>query len=68
MQGHHQFRFGKSTKTPGSTTFVQKEDFHGVLAWMFAPARSYGKKTAAEFQLFNAHLKDRVESLYPGQA
>jgi len=61
--GHHQFYFKNSTKTPSGTTFVQTEDFNGILAWMFGPTQSYGKKTSAEFKSFNEDLKARVESL-----
>jgi hypothetical protein len=57
------FRFEPSATTPGGTTFVQAEEFSGLLAILFSSNSSMRKKTQKNFETFNSDLKVRAESL-----
>jgi hypothetical protein len=61
--GEHQFRFEPSARTPGGTTFVQAEEFSGLLSFMIAEGTRFWKSTKAGFDGFNADLKARCESV-----
>lgn len=51
-----------STTTPGATTFVQDEEFTGVLSILFYEGSAMRKKTQGNFEKFNSDLKAWVES------
>ncbi|KAK5211511.1 hypothetical protein LTR41_002972 [Exophiala xenobiotica] len=61
FEGEHYFRFEESKQTPGGTTFIQGEDFSGLLSFLNGPTWSSGKQTLNMFQAFNESLKKRVE-------
>ncbi|KAM0429651.1 hypothetical protein ACHAPT_006256 [Fusarium lateritium] len=61
FSGKHEFTWQPSTKTPGGTTFRQKEDFTGLLAFIIAPGRSFRIKSMANWESFNADLKKEAE-------
>jgi hypothetical protein len=63
LYGEHCFRFEPSTTTPGSTTLHQEEEFSGILGFMARPGFPFGKDTKKAFEVFNADIKARVESL-----
>lgn len=63
FSGEHSFRFEPSRTTPGATTFVQAEEFSGILSFLIADGTKFAKTTKAGFEGFNADLKARVESL-----
>ncbi|KAF3351529.1 hypothetical protein VD0002_g3038 [Verticillium dahliae] len=60
LWGTHHFLFTPSTKTPGGTTFVQREDFEGLLAVPFWPWR-HSFKPSEPWARFNAGLKREAE-------
>lgn len=66
LTGVHAFCFNPSSTTPNGTTFVQWEEFSGLLAWYVWPAMPGGKQTFARFEEFNRDLKARAESLAKG--
>ena len=64
--GQHSFRFEPSKITPGGTTFVQEENFSGVLTFPMGKnpvAKLIGlrKKTKAGWDAFNVDFKKWVE-------
>ncbi|KAL8748677.1 MAG: hypothetical protein Q9199_008108 [Rusavskia elegans] len=61
VAGLHTFEFKPSTSTPDGTTFVQKEEYSGLLAFLMSPSLA-GKKILGQFEKFNTDLKLRVES------
>ncbi|KIW53908.1 hypothetical protein PV05_06316 [Exophiala xenobiotica] len=61
FEGEHYFRFEESKQTPGGTTFINGEDFAGLLSFLYGPTWSSGKQTLNMFQAFNESLKKRVE-------
>ncbi|KAK6076989.1 activator of hsp90 ATPase 1 family protein [Seiridium cupressi] len=63
FSGHHEFYWTPSTKTPGGTTFLQKETFTGLLAFLMGPGWSPSKSTIANWDGFNADLKKEAERL-----
>ena len=62
FSGAHSFLFQPSEKTPGHTTFVDNEDFSGLLSVLMLPSLM-GGGTKANFEKFNEDLKKRVETL-----
>lgn len=48
--------------TPGGTTFVQTEEYSGLLAFAMAPSLA-GRKIVGQFDGFNGNLKKRVEEM-----
>ncbi|CRK33793.1 hypothetical protein BN1708_006162 [Verticillium longisporum] len=60
LWGTHHFLFTPSTETPGGTTFVQREDFEGLLAVPFWPWR-HSFKPSEPWARFNAGLKREAE-------
>lgn len=59
--GEHVFRFEPSETTPGGTTFVQEENFTGILSFMYASWSPMAKDTKKGFAGFNVDLKARCE-------
>jgi len=59
----HSFRFRPSKTTLGWTTFVQDEEYRGLLAFIMSPSLG-GKKIQRQFEGFNKDIKARVEGLY----
>ncbi|KAI5459224.1 hypothetical protein BGZ63DRAFT_337250, partial [Mariannaea sp. PMI_226] len=59
--GQHQFNFTPSQKHPGGTTFTQREDFSGALAFLMKPGSSGSESTLANWNGFNAELKKEAE-------
>jgi hypothetical protein len=59
--GAHYFKFMPSTKTAGATTFVQGEDFSGILSFMMNEGSSFWKSTKTGFEGFNLDLKRKCE-------
>lgn len=62
FNGNHYFKFTPSTKTPGATTFVQGEDFSGILSFMMAEGSSFWTSTKKGFEGFNQDLRKRCEA------
>ena len=62
VAGLHTFEFEPSRSIPGGTTFIQKEEYTGLLSFLMAPSLA-GKKIMGQFDKFNVDLKTRVESL-----
>ena len=60
--GEHSFKFEPSKTTPGSTTFIDSEEFTGGLPWVMSPLYK-GPQPSKQFDKFNEQLKQRVESL-----
>ncbi|KAH7025021.1 uncharacterized protein B0I36DRAFT_387406 [Microdochium trichocladiopsis] len=60
LVGEHTFEFRPSQATPGGTTFVQYEDFTGLLTFGM---KSDQEKTSGGFQRVNEDLKKRAETL-----
>jgi hypothetical protein len=58
--GKHEFFFFSSQENPGGTTFVQTEEFTGLLATLYRP---FSKKDQPmeKWDKFNAALKKEVE-------
>ena len=61
FEGEHYFRFEESKQMPGGTTFINGEDFSGLLSFLYGPTWSSGKQTLNMFEAFNESLKKRVE-------
>ncbi|KAH6645391.1 hypothetical protein BKA67DRAFT_664474 [Truncatella angustata] len=61
--GKHEFHWKPSTKNPGGTTFVQKEVFIGLFAFLMAPGWNGSKSTLVNWEGFNADLKKEVERI-----
>ncbi|KAL1587628.1 hypothetical protein WHR41_03639 [Cladosporium halotolerans] len=61
--GDHFFRFQPSETNPGSTTFVQGEEFTGLLSFLMRPlfGWGFGTKTRSGFEKLNRDLRSRVE-------
>ncbi|KAI1844648.1 hypothetical protein JX266_009104 [Neoarthrinium moseri] len=62
LAGKHEFMFNPSTKHAGGTTFLQKEEFRGVFAFLMAPQLGLSGSTLSNWNQFNADLKKKVES------
>ena len=60
VAGLHTFEFKPSINTPGGTTFIQKEEYSGPLAFLMSPSL-VGKKIMGQFNKFNEDLKLRAE-------
>lgn len=60
IAGLHGFRFEQSTTSPGSTTFIQDEEFSGA-GWFLMNEWLLGGGLVKEFEKFNQDLKARVE-------
>ncbi|KAH7305797.1 hypothetical protein B0I35DRAFT_399728 [Stachybotrys elegans] len=64
FSGQHYFQFNPSQQNPGGTTFVQKEDFGGILTTMLSPFVHYFKlqdRPNVGWETFNADLKRQAE-------
>ncbi|KAL8760884.1 MAG: hypothetical protein Q9184_002949 [Pyrenodesmia sp. 2 TL-2023] len=61
VAGLHTFEYRPSTSTPGGTTFIQKEEYSGLLAFLMSPSLA-GRKIMGQFEKFNTDLKMRVEN------
>jgi hypothetical protein len=59
FDGEHIFELYENTD--GTTTFVQREEFRGILVPLFS--KMLDTKTLAGFELMNKHLKQRVETM-----
>jgi hypothetical protein len=67
FSGDHSFHFEPSSETQGGTTFVQQEQFTGLLSFLMGEgllARSVGaaEKTKRGFEGYNKDLKAWCES------
>lgn len=67
FNGNHAFHFTESKVTPGATTFIQEEQFSGLLAFTIGDGvvgNSLGlrEKTRTGFEGFNRDFKKWVES------
>ncbi|KAH7322427.1 hypothetical protein B0I35DRAFT_182657 [Stachybotrys elegans] len=60
-KGVHQFHFKPSETTPGATTFVQGEDFRGLLITLSSPWWNGKKFDMSPWDRFNSDLKNEVE-------
>ncbi|KAJ1322928.1 SRPBCC family protein [Microdochium nivale] len=61
--GEHTFEFRPSESTPGGTTFVQHEEFTGLLTFgMQGNKEATASKSSGGFQRVNNDLKKRAES------
>jgi hypothetical protein len=59
FDGEHIFELYENTD--GTTTFVQREEFTGILVPLFS--KMLDTKTLAGFELMNKQLKERVETM-----
>jgi hypothetical protein len=62
--GKHEFSFAPSTKTPGGTTFVQREVFRGLLAFVMMPGWSPSNSTLENWRAFNEDIKKEAEKKF----
>ncbi|OKL60851.1 hypothetical protein UA08_03205 [Talaromyces atroroseus] len=60
ISGKHHFYFSPSETNPGGTTFIQKEDFTGILT-LFWPRASTKAWSNEKWNAFNEALKKEVE-------
>ncbi|GJC90756.1 hypothetical protein ColLi_13594 [Colletotrichum liriopes] len=60
--GTHFFFFAPSEENPGCTTFIQREDFQGLVTVPFWPWRN-GGKPSEPWEAFNASLKAEAEKV-----
>jgi hypothetical protein len=58
--GDHSFRFQASESTAGGTTFVNEEEFSGVLSGLMG-GWALGGSMRTAFEALNGDLKKRVE-------
>ncbi|KAF4446572.1 hypothetical protein F53441_9799 [Fusarium austroafricanum] len=61
LLGEHEFFWRASTKTPGGTTFVQRESWRGLMAFLWQRDWIMGRKTFKSFSLFNSEIKKEAE-------
>ncbi len=61
LVGRHDFTWSPSKKKAGGTTMFQKEEFGGLLAFMFAPGWSPRKSTLEGWDAVFADLKKEAE-------
>ena len=59
--GDHAFRWEPSKTSPGGTTFVNEENFSGLMSFLMMPMFGYGP--TKNFEAFNEDLKKKVESM-----
>lgn len=59
--GDHVFEFQPSKRNPGQTTFLQYEDFTGLLAFTMKPTKESGSKNMLGFLRFNEDVKRQAE-------
>lgn len=59
----HTFCWLPSKTTPNGTTFVQSEEFSGLMAWFMKPGMMGGKQTFTALGEVNRDLKARAESM-----
>ncbi|KAH7128809.1 hypothetical protein B0J11DRAFT_525872 [Dendryphion nanum] len=59
--GTHQFYYHPSQKTPGGTTFIQREDFTGPLSYFVREGSGGGISTRANFERLNSNLAKSFE-------
>ncbi|KAH6871792.1 hypothetical protein B0T10DRAFT_568092 [Thelonectria olida] len=62
LVGKHQFHFSPSQENPGGTTFIQTEDFTGLLTVLYRPW-SKKEQPMENWDEFNAALKEEAEKL-----
>lgn len=62
VTGTHTFLFEASKETPGGTTFVQKEEFEGLLSVVMHPWLM-GRSLLLGYEGFNRDLKKKVEGM-----
>lgn len=60
--GAHVFEFRPSKTHPGGTTFVQYEDFSGLLSFTMNPSKKSGTENLKGFVRFNDDVKKQAES------
>lgn len=60
--GDHVFEFQPSKSNPGQTTFLQYEDFSGLLAFTMKPTKESGSKNMLGFLRFNEDVKRQAEN------
>ncbi|KAF4963262.1 hypothetical protein FSARC_8700 [Fusarium sarcochroum] len=61
LLGEHELSWRPSSKTPGGTTFSQRESWRGLVSFLWGPNWIMGKKTRRNFELFNAEVKKEAE-------
>ncbi|KAF9876379.1 activator of hsp90 atpase 1 family protein [Colletotrichum karsti] len=63
FSGQHSFYFKPSDKTPGGTTWVQVEDFSGLLAFLMKPVFGFTKTTLKNWREFDEDIKKESERI-----
>ncbi|KAK4497816.1 hypothetical protein PRZ48_010470 [Zasmidium cellare] len=63
LNGDHSFKFQPSETTPGGTTFVNEEKWHGPVLSLLRPIWAPSAEAPKGFVSFNEELKKRAESL-----
>ena len=61
LLGEHELSWRPSTKTLGGTTFRQRENWRGLIVFLWGPSWSMGKNTRKNFEAFNAEVKKEAE-------
>ncbi|PNP54817.1 hypothetical protein FNYG_15564 [Fusarium nygamai] len=61
VTGRHEFSWRASTKTPGGTTFMQRESLHGLIVFLWKPGWIMGRSAKRNFEEFNAEVKREAE-------
>jgi hypothetical protein len=62
VTGLHTFEFQPSKVTEGGTTFVQREEFEGLMSFLLQ-SWLLGRPLVKGYNGFNADLKRKVQSL-----
>ncbi|PVI06025.1 hypothetical protein DM02DRAFT_668007 [Periconia macrospinosa] len=67
FDGKHSFIFEESKVTPGGTTFVNKEEFTGLLTWFVREGSGGAEKAKVGFEAFNEDVKREAERVERGE-
>ncbi|EXM16930.1 hypothetical protein FOTG_14822 [Fusarium oxysporum f. sp. vasinfectum 25433] len=61
VTGRHEFSWRASRKTPGGTTFTQRENWHGLIVFLWKPGWIIGRSAKRNFEGFSAEVKREAE-------
>jgi hypothetical protein len=61
VTGRHEFSWRASTKAPGGTTFTQRENWHGLIVFLWKPGWIIGRSAKRNFEAFSAEVKTEAE-------
>ncbi|KAF5649430.1 hypothetical protein F52700_704 [Fusarium sp. NRRL 52700] len=61
VTGRHEFSWRASTKTPGGATFTQRENWYGLIVFLWKPGWVIGRSAKRNFEEFSAEVKREAE-------